>query len=274
MSATPLLFMPFLHKELCPAALPSSLLQLWPGLPNPHTGFYVPADFPLAPQDAAQYLEHVRDIGIAATDNVPVYSLLAAEKQARHPDTLKEARDLAAFAQGEEPETVAAHHARQAALAAQKALLRTWLLEERHREIQELEQRYRALSGGLSAALGVELEEEEKDSLLLIEYMQRLDDTAAPAVPWRFVLENAALFLPEHCTLLFADGAICAELRETTLQFANVQAELYLFGQDPSAHAPELATAPLWKAFGMKSARPERPWLAKSFTFLLWDEAQ
>ena len=270
MSSTPLLFMPFLHKELCPAALPPALLQLWPGLPNPHPGFYVPADFPLAPQDAAQYLEHVRDIGIAATDNIPVHSLLAAEKQARHPDTLKEVRDIAAFAQGEEPEAVAAHHAREAALAAQKALLRIWLLEERHREIQELEQRCRALSAGLSAALGVELEEEEKGTLLLIQDTQRLDDTA---VPWRFAVENAAFFLPEHSTLLFSDSAICAELRETTLQFINVQAERYLSGQDPSAHAPELAEAPLWKAFGMKSPRPECPWLAKNFTFLLWDEA-
>ena len=273
MSSTPLLFMPFLHKELCPAALPPALLQLWPGLPNPHPGFYVPADFPLAPQDAARYLEQVRDIGIAATDNIPVHSLLAAEKQAQYPDMLKEARDIAAFVQGEEAEASASHHARQAALAAQKALLRIWLLEERHREIQELEQRCRALSHGLSAALGVELEEEERASLLLAQYTQRLDDSAVPAVPWRFVLENAALFLPEHSRLLFSDSAICAELRETPLQFANVQVELYLCGQEPPARAPELAKAPLWKAFGMKSPRPERPWLAKNFIFLLWDEA-
>jgi len=272
MSATPLLFMPFLHKELCPSALPSSLLQLWPGLPNPHTGFYVPADFPLAPHEAAQYVEHVRAAEIAAMDNIPVHSLLAAEKQTRHPGIQKEVRDIAAFAQGVEPESVVTHHAREAALAAQKALLRLWLLEERHMEIQELEQRCRTISDDLSAALGVELEEEEKTALLLIQ--QRLDDTARPSVSWRFILENAALFLPERSTLLFTDSVLCAELRETSLQFTHVQAEPYLSGQEPSAHTPELAEAPLWQAFGMKSVRPERPWLAKIFAFLLWDEAR
>jgi len=274
MSVKPLLFMPFLHKELCPDALPSALLQLWPGLPNPHTGVYIPDGFPLAPQDAAQYLEHVRDIGIAVADNVPVHSLLAAEKQTKRPDILKEARDIVAFAQGEEFEPVAAHHAREAALAAQKALLRLWLLEERHMEIQELEQRCRTLSGDLSAALGVELEEEEKDALLLIQHTQRLGDTAKPTIPWRFVLENAALFLPEHSTLLFADSALCSELRETTLQFTNIPTDLFLAGQLPPPRAPKLAEAPLWQAFGMKSARPERPWLAKIFAFLLWDDAR
>jgi len=274
MSATPLLFMPFLHKELCPAALPSSLLQLWPGLPNPRTGYYVPDGFPLAPQDAVQYLEQVRDAGIAAADHLPVHSLLAAEKQTRHPDRLKEARDIAAFAQDEEAEPATAHHAREAALAAQKALLCLWLLEERHMEIQELAQSCRTFSGDLNAALGVELEEEEKDALLLIQHTQGLDDSAELAVSWRFVLENAALFLPEHSTLLFADRTLCSELRETPLQFANIQVEHYLSGQTPPAHAPELGKAPLWQAFGMKSARPERPWLAKVFSFLVWGDTR
>ena len=273
MSAAPLLFMPFLHKELCPAALPPSLLHLWPGLPNPPAGCYVPDDFPLAPQEAAQYMEHARDVGIAAVaDKLPVHSLLVAEKQARHPDMLKEARDIAAFAHGEEPEPASAWHAREAGLAAQKALLHVWLLEERHREIQELEQHCRTISGDVSAALGVELEDE--DALLLIQHTQRLDDTAEPAVPWRFVVENAALFLPEHSMLLFADSAICSELRETALEFTNVQEELYVPMQCPPARTPEWAKAPVWKAFGMKSSSRERPWLAKVFAFLLWDDAQ
>jgi len=274
MSTKPLLFMPFLHKELCPPPLPSSLLQLWPGLPNPQKGFYVPADFPLEPQDAAHYRDHVRDIAIAAMDDIPIHSLLAAEKQTQDLGTPKETQDISAFAQGEEAESATVYHAKKASLAAQKALLRIWLLEERYMEIQELEDRCQTLSDDLSTALGVELEDEEKDALLLIQHTQRLDDTAGPVVPWRFVLENAALFLPEHSTLLFVDNAICSELRETALQFTNVQAELYLSGQDQPANAPELAEAPLWKAFGMKGARPDRPWLAKVFSFLLWDDAR
>ena len=274
MSVNPLIFMPFLHKEFRPAALPSSLLQLWPGLPDPHDGFHVPDSFPLTPQDAALYTEHMRDIGIAAADNMPAHSLLAAEKQTRHPDMLKEARDIFSFAQGREAEPSAAHYLREAALAAQKALLRVWLLEERCLEIRQLEQRCRTLTGDFSAALGVEFEDEEKDALLLTGHMQLLDSTAVPSVPWRFVAENAALFLPEHSTLLFADGAICSELRENAVQFTKVHAELYLSGQGQPARAPEEAEAPLWKAFGLRGARPERPWLAKVFSFLLWDDGQ
>ena len=274
MSANPLIFMPFLHKEFRPAALPSALLQLWPGLPDPQDGFHVPDAFPLTPQDAARYAEHMQGIGIAAAGNMPAHSLLAAEKQTRHPDMLKEARDISAFAQGREAEPSAAHYLREAALAAQKALVRVWLLEERCLEIQQLEQRCQTLSGDFSVALGVELEDEEKDALLLTKHMQLLGSTAGPSVPWRFVVENAALFLPERSTLLFADGAICSELREYALQFAKVHAELYLSGQGSSTREPEAAEAPLWQAFGLRGARPERPWLAKIFSFLLWDGGQ
>ncbi|MDR2694787.1 MAG: hypothetical protein LBC79_00195 [Deltaproteobacteria bacterium] len=273
-SAKPLLFMPFLHQEFRPAALPPSLLHLWPGLPDPREGFHVPDAFPLTPQDAARYVEYMRDIGIAAADNLPAHSLLAAAKQAQRPDMLKEALDMCAFARGEEAEPSATHYLREAGLAAQKALLRIWLLEERCLEIRQLEQRCRTLAGDFSAVLGVELEEDEKDALLLTSHMQVLDDSAGPAVPWRFVVENAALFLPERSTLLFADSAICLELLENSMHYTNIQAELYLFGQAPSARAPKRAEAPLWQALGMRGARPERPWLAKVFSFLVWDGAQ
>ena len=273
MFPNPLLFMPFLHKEFRPAAFPFSLLQLWPGLPNPHQGFFVPDDYPLTPQDAAQYMEYVRSISIAALDTVPVHSLLAAEQQMQHPDTRKEAQDIAAFVQGEKAATTAAWHTQEARLAAQKALLRVWFLEERHLEIQELKQRCRTLADDFTAALGVELEDEEAGALLLTQNTQHLDTTAVPAAPWRFLLENAALFLPERSTLLFTNSEICLELRDVIETTSKVQAELYLPNAPPPARTPALAEAPLWKAFGMKDTRPERPWLAKMFSFLLWDDA-
>jgi len=273
MSANPLLFMPFLHKELCPSTLPPPLLQLWPGLPDPPQGFHVPADFPLTPQDAAYYMAHVRDLSIAAMDALPVHSLLAAEKQTYDLGARKEAQDIAVFAQGEKAETAVAWHMQEAKLAAQKALLRVWLLEERYLEIQELEQRCQALSGDFTAVLGVEMEDEEASALLLTQNTQRLDTTAGPAVPWRFALENAALFLPEHSKLLFMDKTICSELREMTEKFIKVQVELYLSGATPPTRTLDLAEAPLWKAFGMQGLRPERPWLAKVFSFILWDDA-
>lgn len=272
MPTTPLLFMPFLHKEFCPAALPSSLLQLWAGLPNPQDGFYVPTNFPLGPQEAAQYVEHVRNIGIAVADNIPVHSLLAAEKQTRHPGMLQETRDIAAFAKGEEIEPAAAWRMREAGLAAQRALLRIWLLEERHLEIRQLEQRCRALSGDFGVALGIELEEE--DALQMIQHMQSLDDTPAATVPWRFFLENAALFLPERSTLLCTDRSICSELSETTLRFMQTHAACYFPGQTPPTRAPDVAESPLWQALGMKRAPAERPWLTKVFSFLLWDDTR
>ena len=274
MSANPLLFMPFLHKELRPAALPSALLQLWPGLPDPHPGYHVPADFPLTPQDAAQYVEHVRSISIAAADNIPVHSLLAAQRQARRLGIFKETRDISAFAEGEEPETDAAYHLKEAKLGAQKFLLRLWLLEERHLEIQGIEQHCRTLSNDFTAALGVELEDEEEAALLLTQNLQRVDETIEPSLPWRLLLENAALFLPEHSTLLFTDSGICSELHETTISFTKTQAKLWIRGQAPPAQAPELGTAPLWQALDMKGSRPERPWLGKMFSFLLWNDAE
>ena len=274
MSDYPLLFMPFLHRELRPAALPSPLLQLWPGLPNPQQGFYIPPDLPLTPQDAARYVAHMQDISLAAADRVPAHSLLAAEKQMQRPDLLKERQDISAFAQGKEADAAAACPMKEAKIAAQKALLRVWLLEERHMEILELEQRCRTLSGDFSAALGVELEEEEKDALLLTQGLQGLDASAELSVSWRFVLENAALFLPEHSTLFFMDAAICSELRELALHCAQAHVNPDIFGHNPPVCAPEWGEAPLWTIFGMEGLRPDRPWLAKVFSFLLWDDAR
>ena len=268
-----MLFMPFLHKELCPAVLRSVFLQLSPGLPNLQAGFHVPADLPLGPQDAARYLEYERDLGIAAANGIPVHSQLAVEKQTRHLNALKETRDISAFAQGEKAETTADHHRREARLAAQKALLRVWLLEERYMEIQELEQRCQKLSGDFTTVLGVEMEDEEAAPLLLTLNTQRLAHAAGPSVPWRFLVENAAFFLPEYSTLIFTDSSICTELRGVAILFAKVHAELYLPGQTPPMRMLELAQAPLWKAFGMLGAHPERPWLAKIFSFILWDDA-
>ena len=275
MSASPLIFMPFLHKELCHAALPSSLLQLWPGLPSPQKGFYIPVNFPLAPQDAAHYVEYVRNINSAAAENTPVHSLLATEKQARHLGVFKEMGDLSCFAQGKERETTTAYHMKEAMLAAQKILLQIWLLEERYMEIQELEQRRQVLSDDFSAMLGITVEDEEADILLLTQRAQHLDAITVPSVHWHFLLENAALFLPEHSILLFTDRSICSELRETTPTFANMRTELFSFsGMTPPIHAPKSTQAPLWQALGMEGARPGRPWLAKLFSFILWDDAQ
>jgi hypothetical protein len=118
------------------------------------------------------------------------------------------------------------------------------------------------------------LDEEEKAALLLTQRIQSIDDTAGPAVPWRLFLENATLFLPERSTLLCTDRSMCSELRATALQFTKVQVELYLFMQPPPSRAPDLAEAPVWKALGLKGARPEHPWLAKIFYFLLWDDTR
>jgi hypothetical protein len=80
-------------------------------------------------------------------------------------------------------------------------------------------------------------------------------------------------YIPDDFPLTPRKAALYAELRELSLCFFKVQAELYLHRQAPAAHALKLAEAPLWQALGIREARPERPWLAKRFSFLVWDGA-
>ncbi|MCL1986324.1 MAG: hypothetical protein FWG59_07765 [Betaproteobacteria bacterium] len=209
----------------------------------------------------------------AAAKNMPVHSLLATEKQAQYLGIFQEIRDIAFFAQGKEGEAATVHHMKEAMLAAQKILLQVWLLEEQYMEIQELEQHCLALSDDFGTMLGVEMEDEEEDALLLTQSTQRFDAIIRPSLHWHLLLENAALFLPEHSMLLFTDSLICSELHEVMSVFADMRTELFPFwGQTPPIHTPKSTQAPLWKALGMKAPHPERPWLAKAFSFILWDD--
>ncbi len=253
--------LPRLHEKFDPPA--PGVLRLWPGLPDPPSGAHVPENFPLSPQEAALYLEEVRGLGAAVAAKIPVHTLLAEEKRKRDPGRKREEIDLAAFAEGVPAPQYDVFRLREAKTAAQKALLRIWLLEEQQGEIAALEGEYNALSGSMSAALGVEADDEEAGALRLAQTEDRFTGGPEAAAPWRMVTENACFFMPEHSPLFFDDPAVCADLREAGLAFAS--APEFAFAGAP---APGKAEAPLWKALGLPGPRPERPWLERIFIFV------
>ena len=270
MTTTPLLFMPHLHKELRPAFLSLSILQFWPGLPNPPASHYLSDKLPLEPQESLYFLENMHAATLAALERLPMHSLLANEQQDHNLEILHEELALAAFANEKKAEAYEELRMSKARQAAQKALLHFWLLEERRLEAATLEDSYLTASKSFSNALGIELDEEDRAALQLATDMTELGESNKSCAMWRFVLENTALFLPEETVFFFSDPEILEEVREN-LNFTPVAPEHYFFDDASKMQDCKLeqAKASLYQFFGMQLPAARRPWLERVFCYVL-----
>ena len=158
---------------------------------------------------------------------------------------------------GDTAAALAAEAARKEHLAlsqAQKALLWAWLQEERLAELAELTASFALNAGGLTAALGVDPDEDmdglAPDALTgdLVRLGTPIALDAGLVPPWRLVTANALFFAPVDAPLII-EGPMREDLLDL-LEFAPAQRwQGLLEGAAAKAVAVE-ARAPGWQVLG------------------------
>ncbi len=197
----PPIYLPILRKEnvVKPSKKLPEALYIWPGFENIPNGYWQPNHYPFAPKLAKACFDDLCNMSEAALFGMPIHSLIGGQDEKNEVKNIEERDQLAHFANtGEKQENSAANdlHTLQ---AAQKIILWAWLLEERHYEINDLTSTYAKSMQGFANALGVE-QDEDFGHIGHIE--TSLDASDAPLPPWKIVLENVAVFLPENCSIV------------------------------------------------------------------------
>ncbi len=223
----PLLYLPLLHRNLgvtltCSKtqdniAQKKALQTFWPGLPEQAEHTWLPAHYPFSPKEAEACLKDIQNMGQAALSGVPLQAFMTPQKTREQWRVAQEQEALQDFVDANTAEQTAAqtpeqeqatrlHHER----AAQKFLLWAWLMEEHTLEVQSLTQKYAANAAQITDALGVE----KDDNLSGLEMIQSLLSSTVTLPPWKLVMENMALFLPEACTAVITHPEMIAYLWE------------------------------------------------------------
>ncbi len=221
--AFPMLSLPLLHKNLG-HPLPSALRHIptfWPGLGLPDDSdqaiMWKANDFPFSPKEAEACLKDIQSMGEAALSGVPLQAFMSAQSTRKELKETEEQEALENFIQtGQQSAPVAQisiHQRRQ----AQKFILWAWLMEKHLLEVQELTENY-----SLSAAQLTSVLEAEKDAdlsgLELIQTLLSSNTFALP--PWKLVLENMALFLPEESTVIINHPEMIEHMMEERDMYA------------------------------------------------------
>lgn len=248
--------LPLLHRELCPAGEAGEFLSIWPGLSGmPAEGYWVP-EYPFSEREAIACMHDMRAMGEAALSGVPVQMLAATQATAVAAREAEERSALEEFARHGEAGAANPDIERR---AAQKALLWAWLLEEEALEMQRLMQSYTEGEARLAAGLDADFSGEPALAGIAGEArLQPLSDISDMLPPWRTVLENAAVFLPENALILVENQ----DMRETLLECecpsaAQGRYELHM---------------PLWQVLGRKA--PCCPRQEKLLHLLVLETAQ
>ena len=259
---------PELHPALRPElAAWQGWLSLWPGLPadgGDGRQRFTPEGYPFSEREAALCLRDMRAMESAALSGVPLQALSVMQGGARAARQAAEQEELRQFMRTGEGAAPGAEALRQARLRGQKVLIWAWLLEERVLELRDLA---RHCSGSLlEGALG------EGDAA---EDFGPLDDPASQPLrvdagllpPWRVMLEQAALFLPDGTALLVhADMADGME-QEGDIVFSPADEAMRSCLGAPSGAVCRVARVPVWRALGKKAPVPSFPDWDKTFLF-------
>lgn len=253
-------------------------LLLWPGLPQaPLESVYCPPNYPFSQRQAAACLEDLRLMGDAALSGLPVGATAAANpRAARRASEMALLRELGGADNEAALKAEAARKLRIELEQAQKALLWTWLQEERMAELAELARAFAQKSGTFTRSLGVA--DEDADALGASNDYAGAGILGAPVSldlglmpPWRLVVANAMYFLPPDMPIL-AEGPMAEDLQET-LDFAHAasaQAPADVAHASLAQAALLCARAPAWRAMGRSrptGAQPldaERQWFVRA----------
>ena len=236
----------------------SGALRLWPGLPDAPANYFCPDKYPFSPREAKACLGDLQQMGDAALSGLPVGAAAAAgnSRAARRASEMALIKGLDS-SDGDTAAALAAEAARKEQLAlsqAQKALLWAWQQEETFAELAELTASFAHNAGGLTAALGVD-PDEDLDGLApdaLTGDLVRLGSPIALDTglmpPWRLVTANALYFVPADAPLI-AEGPMREDLLEL-LDFAPAPRWQGLLEAAPANAVAVEARAPIWQVLG------------------------
>ena len=236
----------------------SGALRLWPGLPDAPANYFCPDKYPFSPREAKACLGDLQQMGDAALSGLPVGAAAAAgnSRAARRASEMALIKGLDSSG-GDTAAALAAEAARKEQLAlsqAQKALLWAWQQEETFAELAELTASFAHNAGGLTAALGVD-PDEDLDGLApdaLTGDLVRLGSPIALDTglmpPWRLVTANALYFVPADAPLI-AEGPMREDLLDI-LDFAPAPRWQRLLEAAPVNAVAVEARAPGWQVLG------------------------
>ena len=236
----------------------SGALRLWPGLPDAPANYFCPDKYPFSPREAQACLGDLQQMGDAALSGLPVGAAAAAgnSRAARRASEMALIKGLDS-SDGNPAAALAAEAARKEQLAlsqAQKALLWAWLQEGTFAELAELTTRFAHDAGGLTAALGVDPDEDLDGftpdaltgDLVRLGSPIALDTSLVP--PWRLVTANALYFVPADVPLI-VEGPMRDDLLDM-LDFAPAQRWQGLLEDAPANAVAVEARAPGWQVLG------------------------
>ena len=236
----------------------SGALRLWPGLPDAPANYFCPDKYPFSPREAQVCLGDLQQMGDAALSGLPVGAAAAAgnSRAARRASEMALIKGLDS-SDGNPAAALAAEAARKEQLAlsqAQKALLWAWLQEGTFAELAELTTRFAHDAGGLTAALGVDPDEDLDGftpdaltgDLVRLGSPIALDTSLVP--PWRLVTANALYFVPADVPLI-VEGPMRDDLLDM-LDFAPAQRWQGLLEDAPANAVAVEARAPGWQVLG------------------------
>ena len=236
----------------------SGALRLWPGLPDAPANYFCPDKYPFSPREAQACLGDLQQMGDAALSGLPVGAAAAAgnSRAARRASEMALIKGLDS-SDGNPAAALAAEAARKEQLAlsqAQKALLWAWLQEGTFAELAELTTRFAHDAGGLTAALGVDPDEDLDGftpdaltgDLVRLGSPIALDTSLVP--PWRLVTANALYFVPADAPLV-VEGPMRNDLLDL-LDFAPAQRWQGLLENAPANAVAVEARAPGWQVLG------------------------
>lgn len=271
------LSLPLLHRDSVAEGWRSKAMYIWPGLPNmPETGYIELVGYPFSPRDALACLSDMEAMSAAGVSGVPLQALAAHENRPQAARELEEKDALRRFAAtGEEvPEAPEAPPVDTVLLrkAAHNVLLWAWLLEERQREVRDLASSFDANASHLMDALGVE-EDVDLAGLHAVDMHLGQDTGLLPS--WKLVVQNAALFLPQGCTIVVNDARMAEAVADTYAEHpeyfddvdANIGEDLGLPPQKGMVW--KRAELPLWQMAGLSAPSPQCPWLHRTANILL-----
>ncbi len=229
-------------------------LSLWVGIPlhtsEPQDTTWRPENYPFSPKEAEACLRDIANMGDMALSGMPIEALVAAQPARDLARDVKEQEALQAFVESASMESATAENTNKNATrsaephtqtldvhslrAAQRFLLMAWYVEKRFLEVRALTKDYahgtRSLQKSLGATHNNDTDDEHEDAYdsggdtdrdaddgvlkQLAQMNATLYDVDVPLPDWRKVLENAAIFLPQTCTLLINDSTMAQHIRE------------------------------------------------------------
>lgn len=155
----------------------------------------------------------------------------------------------------------------------QKVLLLAQSLEQREKELAELEKRYEDLAASLQGLLGEGQEEGEAVFALggAAKREEDLAERADGALSWRAVVDAALPFLPGGAVLFTDDERMALDMRDAGMlqPFPEDKAALCSgWPQDLTAGLLH-AQIPAWRLVGRRGALLARPWLKREVEVLV-----